>query len=30
LQDKQVIALFAYLQRLGRDIKAQQVARTTP
>jgi cytochrome c oxidase cbb3-type subunit I/II len=30
LQDKQVIALVAYLQRLGRDIKAPQVARATP
>jgi hypothetical protein len=30
LQDKQIIALVAYLQRLGRDIKAPQVARSTP
>jgi len=30
LQDKQIIALVAYLQRLGRDVKAAQVARTTP
>jgi len=30
LQDKQIIALVAYLQRLGRDVKAAQVARSTP
>jgi len=30
LQDKQIIAMVAYLQRLGRDIKAPQVARSTP
>jgi cytochrome c oxidase cbb3-type subunit I/II len=30
LQDKQIVALVAYLQRLGRDIKAPQVARSTP
>jgi cbb3-type cytochrome c oxidase subunit II len=30
LQDKQVIALVAYLQRLGRDARAPQVARRTP
>ena len=29
LQDKQIVALVAYLQRLGRDIKAPQVARST-
>ena len=30
LQDKQIVALVAYLQRLGRDVKAPQVARSTP
>jgi cytochrome c oxidase cbb3-type subunit I/II len=30
LQDKQIVALVAYLQRLGRDIKPQQVARRAP
>jgi cytochrome c oxidase cbb3-type subunit I/II len=30
LEDKQVIALVAYLQRLGRDIRAPQVARSAP
>ena len=30
LQDKEIIALIAYLQRLGRDIKAPQVARSAP
>jgi len=30
LQDKQIVALVAYLQRLGRDIKAPQVARSAP
>jgi cytochrome c oxidase cbb3-type subunit I/II len=30
LHDKQIVALVAYLQRLGRDIKAPQVARRAP
>jgi cytochrome c oxidase cbb3-type subunit I/II len=30
LEDKQITALVAYLQRLGKDIKPAQVARTTP
>jgi cytochrome c oxidase cbb3-type subunit I/II len=30
LEDKQITALVAYLQRLGKDIRPAQVARTTP